>query len=60
MAKCAVCGKGPQFGNTRSHSMRATRRTWKPNVSRRNLVINGEKQRLNVCTRCVRTMTKAR
>ena len=40
--------------------MRATRRTWKPNVSRRNLVINGEKQRLNVCTRCLRTMTKVR
>ena len=60
MAKCGVCGKGPQFGNTRSHSMRATRKMWKPNVSRRNLVINGEKQRINVCTRCLRTMTKVR
>ena len=55
MAKCAVCGKGPQFGNNRSHSMRATRKMWKPNVSRRKLVINGEKQRVNVCTRCLRS-----
>ena len=31
---------------------------WKPNVTRRNMMINGEKQRLNVCTRCLRTMVK--
>ncbi len=60
MAKCAMCGKGPQFGHNRSHSMRATRKVWKPNVSRRNLVINGERQRINVCTRCLRTLHKIR
>ncbi len=60
MAKCSVCGKGPQFGNNRSHSMRATRKMWKPNVSKRNLVINGQRQRINVCTRCLRTFHKVR
>ena len=40
--------------------MRATRKMWKPNVTRRNMMINGEKQRLNVCTRCLRTMVKVR
>ncbi len=58
MAKCAVCGKGPQFGNNRSHSMRATRRMWKPNVFKRNLVIDGELRSVRICTRCLRTMSK--
>ena len=58
MAKCAVCGKGPQFGNNRSHSMRATRKMWKPNVFKRNLVIDGEVRSVYICTRCLRTMTK--
>ena len=58
MAKCAVCGKGPQFGNNRSHSMRATRRMWKPNIFKRNLVIEGEVRSVSMCTRCLRTMTK--
>lgn len=58
MAKCGVCGKGPRFGNNRSHSMRATRRMWKPNVFKRNLVIDGERRSVSICTRCLRTMTK--
>ena len=58
MAKCGVCGKGPQFGNNRSHSMRATRRMWKPNVFKRNLVIDGELRSVRICTRCLRTMSK--
>ena len=58
MAKCAVCGKGPLFGNNRSHSMRATRRTWKPNIFKRNLVIDGEVRSVSICTRCLRTMSK--
>lgn len=32
MAKCYVTGKGTQFGNKRSHSLRATRRKWKANL----------------------------
>ena len=33
MAKvCHVCKKGPSFGNTRSHSMVATRRRFDPNL----------------------------
>ncbi len=58
MAKCALCNKGPQFGHNRSHSMRATRKVWKPNVFKRNLVIDGELRSVYVCTRCLRTMTK--
>jgi large subunit ribosomal protein L28 len=30
--KRKVTGVKPQFGNNRSHSMKATRRKWKPNI----------------------------
>lgn len=58
MAKCHVCGKGPQFGHNRSHALNATRKISQPNVFKKNLVVNGEKKRMNVCARCIRTMQK--
>ena len=58
MAKCNVCGKGPLFGHNRSHALNATQKISQPNVSKRSLVIEGKKTRLNVCTRCLRTMEK--
>ncbi|MGH2605832.1 MAG: large ribosomal subunit protein bL28, partial [Anaerolineales bacterium] len=32
MARCANCGKTTTFGHNRSFSMRATRRTFRPNL----------------------------
>jgi len=32
MAKCYLTGKSTSTGNKRSHSLRATRRTWKANL----------------------------
>ncbi len=58
MAKCNICDKRPMFGNNRSHAMNATRRTFKPNLGKRRLIINGREQRLNVCRRCIRTLEK--
>ena len=31
---CAICGKKPGFGNSRSHSMVATKRRFNPNLQR--------------------------
>ena len=31
---CAITGKGPLTGNRRSHSMRASRRTWNVNLQK--------------------------
>jgi len=39
--------------------MRATPKMWKPNVFKRNLVIDGERRSVHICTRCLRTMTKS-
>jgi ribosomal protein L28 len=46
------------FGHNRSHALNATRKISQPNVFKKNLVIDGEKKRLNVCARCIRTLQK--
>ena len=58
MAKCEVCGKGPQFGHNRSHAMNATRKVFKPNVFKRNLIMDGEAKKVSICARCIRTLEK--
>ncbi len=58
MAKCHVCGKGPQFGHNRSHALNATRKISQPNVFKKHLVVDGKTKRMNVCARCIRTMEK--
>ncbi len=59
MAKCQVCGKGPQFGHSVSHSHRKTNRRWDVNVQRTTVVLkNGQKDRIRMCTRCLRTASK--
>ena len=32
MAKCEICGKSPMFGHNVSHSKRATKRMFRPNI----------------------------
>lgn len=55
MAKCSVCGKGVTFGNNVSHSHRLSNRTWKPNVRRVKIEVNGVTKHVYVCTRCLRS-----
>ena len=55
MAKCDICGKGVTFGIQVSHSHRRSNRTWKPNVRRVHVIIDGRTQAMNVCTRCLRS-----
>lgn len=55
MAKvCAICGKKPGFGNSRSHSMVATKRRFEPNLQRVRILLNGSPTRTYVCTRCIK------
>ena len=42
MAKvCHSCAKGPSFGNSRSHSMVATRRRFDPNLQKVRILVGG-------------------
>jgi large subunit ribosomal protein L28 len=59
MAKCEICGKGPQFGHAVSHSKRATNRQFKPNIQRLRVEVDGQVRRMYLCTRCLRTLHKA-
>jgi large subunit ribosomal protein L28 len=52
---CDVCGKGPGFGMSVSHSHRRTRRRFNPNIQPvRAIVGRGTRKRLNVCTSCLK------
>lgn len=59
MAVCEMCGKKPMFGNTRSFSLRSSRRKFNPNIQRVTLMENGEKVRKHLCTKCIKTLAKA-
>ena len=66
MAACDVCSKTMAFGRhiRHKHGGRWERkavhksRTFKPNVAKHRLTVNGEKMRVNICTRCLRTLVK--
>ncbi len=59
MAKCDVCGKAVATGNrisiARSHVSRRAKRTWKPNLRTVRIEINGEKKKMHVCAKCLRS-----
>jgi len=59
-SKCELCGKGPSWGMSVSHSHRRTKRRWNPNVQRVRAIVGGSPKRLNVCTGCIKSgkMTK--
>jgi large subunit ribosomal protein L28 len=62
MAKvCHSCGKGPAFGQSRSHSMVATKRRFNPNLQKVRIQDGARTRRVYVCTRCLKSnkVTKA-
>jgi large subunit ribosomal protein L28 len=62
MAKvCHSCGKGPAFGQSRSHSMVATKRRFNPNLQKVRIQDGARTRRVYVCTRCLKSnkITKA-
>jgi large subunit ribosomal protein L28 len=54
-SKCEVCGKGPSWGMSVSHSHRRTKRRWNPNIQRVRASVNGAAKRVNVCTGCIKS-----
>ncbi len=51
---CHSCGKRPAFGQSRSHSMIATKRRFNANLQKVRASINGAPKRVYVCTRCLK------
>ncbi|MFZ9309313.1 MAG: 50S ribosomal protein L28 [Candidatus Nanopelagicales bacterium] len=61
-ANCEVCGKGPNFGHSISHSHIRTKRRWNPNIQRVRALVGGAPKRVNVCVACIKAgkVTRAR
>ncbi|MCL4157608.1 UNVERIFIED_CONTAM: hypothetical protein GTU68_000331 [Idotea baltica] len=57
---CQVTGKKPSFGNNVSHSHRATRRRWNPNIQRQRFWVESEKRwvTLTVSAKGIKTINK--
>jgi len=58
MAKCQGCGKGPQFGNNRPWSKKATRTKWSINVQKVTVFENGRSVSKKLCSSCIKTLSK--
>ena len=66
MAVCQICEKHTMFGRNIRHKSSGrwerkahkTSRTFKPNIHKQHVMIDGMLQRINICTRCLRTTTK--
>ncbi len=58
---CHSCGKRPAFGQSRSHSMVATKRRFDANLQKVRISEAGAPRRVYVCTRCLKAgkITKA-
>jgi len=57
---CAKTGKKTAFGNTRSHSLRSTRRQWKANLQKKRVFdpATGLYTTMKVSTSYLRTLAK--
>lgn len=53
--KCELCGKKPVSGNSYSHSHRATKRLFKPNLQKQKVALDGKTQSVYVCTICIKS-----
>lgn len=54
MRICRISGKKTITGNNISHSNRATKRIWKPNLQKVTVIIDGQKKKIRVCARYIR------
>ncbi len=58
MAVCEICQKTVSHGNklsiTRSHISKRSPRTWKPNLRRVKVLMNGQTKRIYVCAKCLK------
>jgi len=52
---CAICGKGPRFGNNISHAHNVTKCRWNVNLRPVRAVVKGATKRLRVCTNCLKS-----
>jgi len=52
--KCTICSKKTVSGSSFSHSHMKTKRTFKPNLHKQKLVLEGKTQTAYVCSKCMK------
>ena len=57
-ARCELTGKGKQFGNNVSFSLRRTKRVFKPNLQKKTFMVDGQKVTMTLSTSAIRTLKK--
>lgn len=57
-ARCELTGKGKQFGNNVSFSLRRTKRVFKPNLQKKTFMVDGQKVTMTLSTQAIRTLRK--
>ena len=55
MAKDYFTGKHTRFGNKRSHALNANRRSWKPNLQKVTILVNGKPKKVYVSARTLKS-----
>ena len=56
MAKeCYITGRKTRSGNNRSHAMNATERTFKPNIQKVRILVDGKPKKVWVSTRALKS-----
>jgi large subunit ribosomal protein L28 len=58
MARCEHCGKTTTFGQNRSFSMRATRRTYRPNLQKVRVMEGGRHVHRTLCAKCIKRLAR--
>jgi large subunit ribosomal protein L28 len=58
MAKCENCGKTTTFGQNRSFSMKATKRKFKPNLQKVQVMENGRMVQKTLCAKCIKRIAR--
>jgi large subunit ribosomal protein L28 len=56
--RCELTGKGKQFGNNVSFSLRRTKRVFKPNLQKKTFIVDGQKVTMTLSTQAIRTLKK--
>ena len=52
---CVITGRRTTSGNKRSHSEIATKRTWKPNLQKVRIMVNGKPKKVYVSARALKS-----
>ncbi len=53
--RCVITGKSTSSGNHRSHAMNASKRTWKANVQKVRILVDGKPKRVYVSARALKS-----